>query len=306
MSGVIRLATRGSDLALAQTRGAAALLRGAHPGLEVREEIFRTAGDINLEADLATAGALDKGLFTKELERALLEGRADAAVHSLKDLPVGLPDGLVLGAILTRADTADVLVCAAPGGLGGLAPGARVGTGSPRRKAMLLAARPDVVAVPIRGNVPGRLAKLAAGGFDAIILAAAGLERLGRASRGLILLEGREFHAVSLDGFLPAPGQGAVAVEIRADDAHAAGLLRPLHDAATAAAVRAERAVLEALGGGCHMALGARAEVEGDMLKLEAVVFDESGLPPKYAASTGRRDEPESLGRAVAAKLHGA
>ncbi len=306
MRGVIRLATRGSDLALAQTRGVARLLREAHPGLEVHEEIFRTAGDINLEADLATAGALDKGLFTKELERALLDGRADAAVHSLKDLPVDLPDGLALGAILPRADTADVLVGTAPGGLDGLAPGAKVGTGSPRRRAMLLAARPDLAAAPIRGNVPTRLAKLAAGEFDAIILAAAGLARLGHPSRGVLLLDGREFHVCGLDGFLPAPGQGAIAVEMRSDDAHTAGLIRPLHDAATADAVRAERAVLAALGGGCHMALGACANVEGDTLKLEAVVFDATGLPPKYAASTGRRDEPESLGRAVAAKLHGA
>ena len=304
MSGPVRLATRGSELALAQTRAVARLLREAHPGLETLEEIFRTAGDRNLEADLAAAGASDKGLFTKELELALLDGRADTAVHSLKDLPVGLPPGLALGAILPRADAADVLVSSAPGGLDALAPGARVGTGSPRRKAMLLAARPDVAAAPIRGNVPTRLAKLADGAFDAIVLAAAGLDRLGLPSRGALAVGSREFHASRLDGFLPAPGQGAIAVEIRAGDGRLAALLRPLHDEPTALAVRAERAVLEALGGGCHMALGALARVEADGLTLEALVFDAPGLPPKYASVTGGTDDPESLGRAVAAKLH--
>lgn len=304
MSSSVRLATRGSELALAQTRAVARLLREAHPGLETLEEIFRTAGDRNLEADLAVAGAQDKGLFTKELELALLDGRADAAVHSLKDLPVSLPSGLALGAILPRADAADVLVSAAPGGLDALVPGARVGTGSPRRRAMLLAARPDVAAAPIRGNVPTRLAKLGDGAFDAIILAAAGLDRLGLPSRGTIAVGGRGFHASKLDGFLPAPGQGAVAVEMRAGDESLAALLRPLHDEATALAVRAERTVLEALGGGCHMALGARAWIEGDALKLGALVFDGPGLPPKYACVTGSTDDPESLGRDAAAKLH--
>lgn len=306
MSGpVIRLATRGSELALAQTREVARRLLESCPQADVREEIFRTAGDRNLEADLATAGALDKGLFTKELEEAMLAGRADAAVHSLKDLPVSLPEGLAMGAILPRADTADVLVTRASGGLAELPGGARVGTGSPRRRGMLLAARGDVVSAPIRGNVPTRLAKLAGGGFDGIILAAAGLKRLGMIAEGVMKVDGAELHVTRLEGFLPAPGQGAIAVEIRAGDTATADLLRPLHDADTDAAVRAERAVLEALGGGCHMALGARATVDGDALGLRAVVFDASGAAPKYAAATGSRAEPESLGRAVAAQLHG-
>ncbi len=359
----LRLATRGSALALAQTREVARRLREAWPGLDVQEKIFRTTGDRNLEVDLAVAGALDKGLFTKELEEALLGGRADAAVHSLKDLPVVLPEGLAVGAVLPREDTADILVTHGAGGLDELPSGAKVGTGSPRRRAMLLAARGDLVAAPIRGNVPTRLAKLAAGDFDAIILAAAGLRRLGMAAEGALIpvpkmpwplrksggtavspsrrapraggtavtnmkpqarrlcslpqskeqniprldmtLDGVRLHATRLEGFLPAPGQGAIAVEIRADDAQTADLLCRVHDHDTDAAVRAERAVLEALGGGCHMALGARATVAGGMIELQAVVFDASGAAPKYASANGRCDEPEFLGRAVAAQLHG-
>ncbi len=305
MSAEIRLATRGSDLALVQTRDVAQRLRAAWPGLCTTEEIFRTTGDRKLEADLAKIGALEKGLFTKELEEALLENRADAAVHSLKDLPTTVPEGLALGAILPRANTADVLLSLAPGGLEALAAGAKIGTGSPRRRAMLHVARNDLDPCPIRGNVPTRLAKLAAGDYDAIIVAAAGLERLGWASDGVIEIAGRELHATVLVSFLPAPGQGAVAVEVRESDECVMNFLQALHDKTTALAVRAERAVLEGLGGGCHMALGTRARVEGNIVHLEAVVFDESVAAPKYAVLTGGCDDPESLGRAVAAKLHG-
>ena len=304
MSGRIRLATRGSDLALTQTREVAARLRECRPGLEITEEIFRTAGDRNLEADLAGAAIMDKGLFTKELEEALLDGRADAAVHSLKDLPTSLPEGLVVAVVLPRADTADVLVSRAAGGLDALPAGATVGTGSPRRRAMLLATRADLTAAPIRGNVPTRLGKLVAGGYDAIILAAAGLERLGFSSAGDFVFEGVQLHVSRLDGFLPAPGQGAIAIETRSDDARVHALLRPLHDEATDLAVRAERAVLAGLGGGCRMPLGARAQIDGETLHLEAVLFDVTGGSPKYAASTGSKDDPEALGRVVAAQLH--
>lgn len=301
----IRLATRGSDLALAQTREVAARLRECRPGLDIVEEIFRTAGDKNLEADLAKSATLDKGLFTKELEEALLDGRADAAVHSLKDLPTSLPEGLVVAAVLPRADTADVIVSHTAGGLDALPAGAMVGTGSPRRQAMLLAARGDLAAVPIRGNVPTRLGKLVSGGYDAIILAAAGLERLGFASFGDLVFEGARLHVSRLDGFLPAPGQGAIAIETRRDDARVRALLQPLHDEATDLAVRAERAVLAGLGGGCRMPLGTRARIDGEMLRLDAVLFDVAGSPPRYATLTGAKDDPEALGRAVAAQLRG-
>jgi hydroxymethylbilane synthase len=305
MSARLRLATRGSDLALAQTREVAARLRATWPDLAVEEEIIRTQGDNNLEADLAAIGALDKGLFTKELEHALMQGAADAAVHSLKDLPVALPPGLVLGAVLPRAASEDVLVSRQPGGWEALPAGARVGTSSPRRQAMLRARRDDVQPVTIRGNVPTRLGKLADGGFEAIVVAAAGLHRLGWATDGTIEAGGAVLHAVPLRDFLPAPGQGAIAVEIRADDEETRDLLAPLHDAATDRCVRAERAVLGALGGGCHMALGTRAWIEDGQLRLEAVVFDDPGADPKHASASGDPEDPESVGRAAAEKLHG-
>ena len=304
MSPVIRLATRGSDLALAQTREVARLLQRAHPALEASELIIRTAGDDNLDAELAKIGAGDKGLFTKELEVALLDGRAEAAVHSLKDLPTKLPAGLRLGAILPRAESGDVLVSCHPGGLSALGTGANVGTGSPRRHAMLLSARPDLRAAPIRGNVPTRLAKLAAKNYDAIIVAAAGLIRLGWTTDGSFEIDGQLLHVSPLNDFLPAPGQGAVAVEIRKDDPETEKIFSSIHDGETALAVTAERAVLSGLGGGCHMALGARARREGSLLHLEAVVFERPGAPGKHAKLSGDAGAPEALGLAVARKLH--
>ena len=305
MSPLVRLATRGSDLALAQTREVAHCLRSAHPVLEVSELIVRTAGDENLDAELAKIGAGDKGLFTKELEVALLEGKADAAVHSLKDLPTKLPAGLRLGAILPRAESGDVLVSLRPGGLSALPGGSKVGTGSPRRHSMLLAARSDLQAAPIRGNVPTRLAKLAAKNYDAIIVAAAGLARLGWTINGSFEIDGEVLHVSPLKDFLPAPGQGAVAVEIRADDTETEKLFSSIHDAETAMAVTAERAVLSGLGGGCHMALGTRSYREGPILHLEAVVFESPGSPGKQAKLSGDAGAPEALGLAVARKLHG-
>lgn len=301
MSTSIRLATRGSDLALAQTRDVARRLRDAYPEMEVAEVIVRTTGDRDKESDLSKAS--QTGLFTKELEAALLDGRADAAVHSLKDLPTAQPEGLKLAAILPRADSSDVLVALQPGGLDALPSGARVGTGSPRRKAMLLAARPDLEAVPIRGNVPTRLSKLAEAGYDAIILAAAGLARLGLGTEKPLQIGGRELRVTILEDFLPAPGQGAVAVEIRADDRETDLLFAALHDEDTDAAVRAEREVLRSSGGGCHLALGAKARIVSGELHLEAVIFGESGDAPRYASAHG--GDPEELGREVAAKLHG-
>ena len=301
MSAVLRLATRGSELALAQTREVARRLREAHAGLEVAEVIIRTTGDKDTEADLSQAA--ETGLFTKELEAALLDGRADAAVHSLKDLPTTLPAGLGLAAVLPRADCSDVLVSTKPGGLDALPSGARVGTGSPRRRAMLLAERPDLVAAPIRGNVPTRLAKLAGGTCDATILAAAGLVRLGHPTSGTLEIDGKSLHVSKLEEFLPAPGQGAIAIETRSGDAVSRDVLSVLHDATTDAAVRAEREVLRASGGGCHMALGACARMIGDELHLEAVFFEEASGAARYASGHGR--DPEQLGREVAAKLHG-
>jgi len=301
MTATLRLATRGSELALAQTREVARRLREAHPGIEVSEVVIRTTGDRESEADLSQAA--ETGLFTKELEAALLDGRADAAVHSLKDLPTVLPDGLALAAILPRADCSDVLVSHKAGGLEALSPGARVGTGSPRRRAMLLAERSDLTAIPIRGNVPTRLAKLANGDCDAAILAAAGLARLGYPTAGPLEVGGKTIHVSKLEDFLPAPGQGAIAIEARSNDAVACQTLSVLNDAATDSSVRAEREVLRACGGGCHMALGARGQMIGDQLHLEAVFFDETSGAARYASGHGKN--PEQLGREIAAKLHG-
>lgn len=301
MSMTIRLATRGSDLALAQTREVARRLREAHPAMEVSEVIIRTTGDRDSEADLSQA--TETGLFTKELEGALLDGRADAAVHSLKDLPTTLPSSLAISAVLPRADSSDVLVSTNAGGLEALPAGARIGTGSPRRRAMLLAERPDVTAVPIRGNVPTRLAKLSAGECDATILAAAGLARLGHPIAGTLEIGGKTLHVSKLEDFLPAPGQGAIAIETRSHDTATREALSALHDAATDAATRAEREVLRACGGGCHMALGARGQIIGEELHLEAVFFNESSGEARYASGHGK--DPEQLGREVGAKLYG-
>lgn len=300
MSGFI-LATRGSELARVQSRLVREGLELAFPQLALREEIVRTTGDRRPDEELTVLGG--SGVFTKELESALLGGRADAAVHSLKDLPVELPPGLVLGAILRRGDPGDVLVGACAGGANGLPSGARIGTGSPRRAGMMRALREDVQVVPIRGNVPTRVRRVAEDRFDAVILAAAGLQRLGLPTDGPFPCAGRMLHASPLPGFLPAPGQGAIAVEVRADDARAREIVAVLDDADTSAAVRAERAVLRALGGGCHMALGALGRIDDGLLHLAAVLFDGTSAPPKMAALRGPREEAEELGRAVAAKL---
>jgi hydroxymethylbilane synthase len=296
------LATRGSRLALVQTDLVRQSLTRAHPGLAPAALVVRTKGDLDRSSDLAAMGG--SGVFTKELEAALRDGRARAAVHSLKDLPVRLPDDLALGAILPRADPADVVVSRTPRDIASLPPRSSVGTGSPRRRAMLLALRPDLRVEAIRGNVPTRLSKLARGEFDAVILAAAGLARLGLAPSGGIRVDDLEMHASLLPTFLPAPGQGAIAVEARADDGEALGLLAAINDPATASAVAAERAVLAALGGGCHLALGALGRVEGDRLHLEAAFFAEPGGPEKRASLTGPLAEAASIGHKLAAMLH--
>ncbi len=275
------LGTRGSDLALAQTRLVAARLRTAHPGLVVEERIIRTTGDARLDVSLSEPGALDKGLFTKELEEALSRGEIDAAVHSLKDLPVEAPAGLTLGAILERENPGDVLVSKFAGGIDALPPGAAVATSSLRRKCFLLRSRPDLEVHDIRGNVPTRIRKLiASGSLSALVLARAGLRRLQAAGVALEL----DALAVSpLDFMLPAPGQGAIAVECRSHDGPALDALRPLHHAATALCVHAERAVLAGLGGGCHLPLGALALVEDEFLFLRAVWFGRPDSAPLEA-----------------------
>lgn len=294
--------TRGSELALAQTRAAAAALQSAHPRVEVAERIIRTTGDRRLDVVLSRPGALDKGLFTKELEAALASGEIDAAVHSLKDLPVEMPDGLAVAAVLPRESPADVLVSKTRGGLAGLPIGARVATGSLRRRCFLRWKRPDLEIVELRGNVPTRIAKLVDDPtLDAIVLAAAGLARLESAAAFRIppgLFSRRA-------GFmLPAPGQGAVAVQIRSDDRTTRSRLRALHDPLTEICVSAERWVLSGLGGGCHTPLGVLASLRDDRLALQAAWFEGNRLIPVRASNSIPASEWKSGADALIQKLH--
>jgi len=257
------LGTRGSDLALAQTRIVAEKLRTAHPRLAIETKIIKTTGDQRLDVSLSAPGTLDKGLFTKELEEALFAGEIDAAVHSLKDLPTEQPPGLILGAILERADPSDVLVAKVAGGWKALPQGATVATSSPRRKAQLLHLRPDLHVVEIRGNVPTRLRKLAEDPtMDGLLLAKAGLDRLGHQ----IIPAGLHWAVVS--EMLPAPGQGAIAIECRANDPATRTVLQPIHHEETARCVNAERDLLRSLGGGCSLPLGVLAWMENGQLHL--------------------------------------
>ncbi len=283
------LGTRGSDLALAQSTMVREALEAAHPGLKVEQRIITTTGDARTAMPLHEPTAEGAGLFTKQLEEALLSGEIDLAVHSLKDLPVETPAGLVLPAILPRAPVVDLLISRHPGGLAGLPSGAVVGTSSPRRALLLKHRRPDLTMVPIRGNVPTRLAKVAAaeGAYDATLLAAAGLRRLGHdLSAGALTVNGHSVSLEVLDWMLPAPGQGAIAVETRDGD-HAADLLRALHDESTARCVGAERLVLRYLGGGCHLALGALATESAGVLSLKAVFVPDGNATPRFAEASG-------------------
>ncbi len=269
----ISLGTRGSELALVQTRDAAAQLTTAHPGIEITETIIRTTGDRRLDVSLSAPGSLDKGLFTKELEEALLAGTIDAAVHSLKDLPTEQPEGLLVAAILERADLSDALASKHPGGWQGLPPGATVATSSLRRRNQLLLLRPDLQVSEIRGNVPTRLRKvLESESLDALIVASAALVRLGKD----VVPSGLAVTCIS--EMLPAPGQGAVAIECRADDLPTRELLRAIHHEPTARCVDAERALLQSLGGGCHLPLGARAVIEEGKVRVLAGLFEPDGI----------------------------
>jgi hydroxymethylbilane synthase len=266
------IGSRGSKLALWQAEWVRARLAKLRPGVEVRVEIVKTSGDVLRDAPLSVIGG--QGAFTKELEEALLGGRIDIAVHSLKDLPTVLPEGLRVAAVTEREDARDALVlrAGADGHVGSLAElprGAVVGTSSQRRRAQLKHVRPDAVVRELRGNVDTRLRKLDAGEFDAVILASAGLRRLG--------FEDRISAALSTAEMLPAVGQGALCVETRADDADTNDLVSPLDDQPTRAACEAERALLRSLGGGCLVPIAAHATVTGARLRVEGLVADPNG-----------------------------
>ncbi|MCB2263303.1 MAG: hydroxymethylbilane synthase [Candidatus Thiosymbion ectosymbiont of Robbea hypermnestra] len=293
MSQAIRIATRESPLALWQTRQVAEKLRRAHPGLAVEILGIRTRGDKFLSAPLAKIGG--KGLFVKELEQGLLDKRADIAVHSMKDVPVDLPARLRLPVILEREDPRDAFVANHYGDIQELPEGARVGTSSLRRQCQLAARRPDLVVRPLRGNVNTRLRKLDAGEYDAIILAAAGLTRLG--------FEQRIRRPLSPEESLPAIGQGAIGIECRADDRRIEALIAPLHHADTADRVRAERAFNRRLMGGCQTPIAGYAVLEDGELHLRGLVGTPDGVRIWRGERRAPRAEAESLGIALAEAL---
>jgi len=273
----LRIGTRASRLARAQARLAEEALRQAGTSSEIVP--IRTSGDRILDRPLADAGG--KGLFTKELEEALLENRIDIAVHSMKDVPAVLPPGLVIAAVLPREDPADVLVTTAAS-LDALPRGARIGTSSVRRRAQLLRARPDLACVLVRGNVETRLARLDSGEMEAVVLARAGLKRLG--------LDGRAHVVLSTDEWLPSLGQGAVGIEIRAGDARALGAVCPLEDASACVALACERAFQAALDGSCRTPIAGLATFDGRRLSFrgEVIAPDGSGTAATgFAADLG-------------------
>ncbi|MCF7221532.1 hydroxymethylbilane synthase [Marilutibacter chinensis] len=293
----LRIATRKSPLALWQSEHVAARLRSAHPDLQVELVPMSTRGDQVLDRSLAAIGG--KGLFLKELEVAMQRGEADCAVHSLKDVPMELEPGFELAAVLERADPADAFISPRFAGIDALPHGAVVGTSSLRRQAQLRALRPDLQLRDLRGNVNTRLAKLDAGEYDAIVLACAGLQRLGLASRIGVRLQA--------PAWLPAPAQGAIAIECRGGDERVQALCAVLDHAPTRTCVEAERAMNRALHGSCHVPVAALAALESGALRLDGLVGDAaSGRAVRASAqveAAGDIDAAEALGAEVADRL---
>jgi len=287
----LRIGSRGSQLALWQANHVSGMLR--RRGHEVSIEIIKTTGDKITEVALSKVGT--KGMFTKEIEEALVAGSIDLAVHSLKDLPTELSEEFALGAILAREDARDAFVSPNYKSLSSLPLKARVGTSSLRREAQLRAMRPDLQVLSLRGNVDTRLRKLESGDFDAIILAAAGLKRLGR--------EEMVRERLSLDEMCPAAGQGALAVEIRAEDPATMVAISFMDHPASRATTSCERALLNGLGGGCQVPIGAHAEFSGEQLLLTAVVASPDGT--RVLRERQLDKEPEKLGASVARQLLG-
>jgi len=289
----LRIATRKSLLAVAQAEHVAERLRLAHAGLTVELVRMSTEGDRLLDSSLAKVGG--KGLFVKELEEGMLRGEADIAVHSMKDVPVSLPDELHLPVILERHDPRDAFISGRYADLDELPPGSRVGTSSLRRRCHLAARYPHLEIVELRGNIHTRLRKLDEGQCDAIILATAGLKRVG--------LEGRITRILDPEQSLPAIGQGALGIECRRDDDRVETLVGVLDHPESAERVRAERAVNARLHGGCQVPIAAYAIPEADRLHLQAMVGHPDGSPVYRSEATAPRGQPEDLGRGVAEDL---
>jgi hydroxymethylbilane synthase len=291
------IGSRGSKLALVQAEWARARLSLLNPASDIRIEIIKTTGDVKTDP-LSVIGG--KGVFTKELEDALFDRRIDLAVHSLKDLPAIIPEGLALAAICEREDPRDALVLAndsalACAAINDLPARAVVGTSSPRRLAQLQHLRNDLVIKDLRGNVDTRLRKLNEGQYDAVILAAAGLKRLGLGDRIRV--------TISAEQMLPAVGQGAIGIEIRADDAPVREALRALDHGATRAACIAERAFLRALGGGCQLPIAGHADVYGQLLRLDGLVAGKDGKRMVRDQLSGPSEQAEELGLRLADRL---
>ena len=285
---ILRIGSRGSPLALVQAREVAARIAAAEgidaEGIEIK--VIRTTGDMVVDRVLADAGG--KGLFTKEIEEALLDGSIDLAVHSSKDLPTILPSGLVLAGFLPREDARDAFISQKAQTLGELPPGAVIGTASPRRQALVKMLRPDAVVVMLRGNVETRLRKLEGGEIDATLLAVAGLKRLGLLAAATAILDP--------DQFVPAVGQGAIGLETRADDSRTRALVAAIDDADTRAALAAERAFLGVLDGSCRTPIGGHATIEGGTLRFHGIIVKPDGSEAFTVVREGRRDSAAELG----------
>jgi len=296
-SGTLRIGSRGSPLALAQVSEVQRRLSAACalPLDRIQIEIIRTTGDKIQDRPLAESGG--KGLFTKEIEEALLSGMIDIAVHSSKDMPTLLPQGLVLAAFLPREDVREAFVSRKAQTLRDLPLGARVGTGSLRRQAMVKRLRPDLTIMPLRGNIETRLRKIEFGEADATLLAVAGLKRLGWLSVATAVLD--------IDEFLPAVGQGAIGVETRADDAATRALVAKIDDADTAAALAAERAFLAVLDGSCRTPIAGYARMDGAKLSFRGMILKPDGSEMVEVFRDGRREEAAALGADAGAELRG-
>lgn len=291
----LRIGTRGSALALWQARSMAQALF-AITGLQPEIVVIKTSGDKFQKLSFSQIGT--KGVFIKELEDALLDDRIDLAVHSMKDVPTEMPDGLIIAAIGKREDVRDALLSAPGATLASLPKGAQVGTSSLRRQSQLLHARPDLRMLELRGNVDTRVEKLKRGDYDAIVLAKAGLDRLG--------LSGNISEVLPLEVSLPAAGQGAIGIEARAADAVTCGILAKLEDAGTRNAVTAERAALSGLGGGCQVPIGAWGRTENGTLLLDVAVLSPDGKQRLYERVSGNPSAAEAIGKLAAQKLRDA
>lgn len=295
-NGLIRIGTRGSELALWQTQWVKSKLQQIVPHPPIEIVVIKTVGDTNLESPLSAIG--DKGLFTKEIECALLEHRIDLAVHSLKDLPTQLPEGLMIGAITDREAVHDVFIAHPEKHFkkfDDVPHGGRIATGSLRRKSQLLNWRPDLELIDLRGNLGTRFAKLDSSDWDGMVLASAGVTRLGLAHRITDVLP--------MERVLPAVGQGALAIEIRQDDETVLQCIAPLASASTTLAVHAERAFLRYLEGGCQVPIGAYARPEDELLVMDGIIGSLDGGKIFRGSIRGRMNQAESLGRQLAERL---